>query len=513
MFDMTSGTRFFLCIALALPLLSSAFYLPGVSPTNWVKLDKISVKAEQLSSARTHLPYEYFWLPFCHPSSESIEHQALNLGEVLAGQRIYNSGYQLVVMQDENCKVLCRQKLTASQVKAFAVMIEEEYRINFVADNLPVGMISSSQTDALSDDEAPGKEKIVNFYEMGFPIGRSIKPEPLPELEDLEADQKSLLSLPPKIILNNHLSFQVSVYQDPSVFDGFRVVGFEVVPSSVDHKIVGSWSDANCRNKISGGECKVESCQSTEPLELLADSVEEEGMEIVFSYDVTWQKSDIQWTSRWDAYLRVQDEEVHWIVIVNSFMVMLFLSGLIASILVRSLKNDLKRYSEFDLEQDGDAVEETGWKLVHADVFRAPSGARFFAILIGSGLQVGSMLVLMNFVALLGFLSPANRGALLSTSVVLFALMGVIGGYNAARFTKVFANGAHVSIRTIALAVALFFPGIAFSTFFIVNLFIWSAQSSGAVPFSTIVALACIWFGISCPLVLVGAHFGMREKT
>ena len=44
---------------------------------------------------------------------------------------------------------------------------------------------------------------------------------------------------------------------------------------------------------------------------------------------------------------------------------------------------------------------------------------------------------------------------LLSTTVVLFALMGVIGGYHAARFTKVFASGEGVSARTIALAVAL----------------------------------------------------------
>jgi transmembrane 9 superfamily protein 2/4 len=140
-------------------------------------------------------------------------------------------------------------------------------------------------------------------------------------------------------------------------------------------------------------------------------------------------------------------------------------AGIIASILIRSLKNDLKLYQELDLEQDGDAVEETGWKLVHADVFRSPSGSRFFAILVGSGLQVGSMLILMIFVALLGFLSPANRGALLSTTVILFALMGVMGGYHAARFTKAFANGEHVSTRKLALAVALFFPGIAFSIF------------------------------------------------
>jgi transmembrane 9 superfamily protein 2/4 len=501
-----------LLVALALPLLSTAFYLPGVSPTNWVKLDKISVKAEQLSSARTHLPFEYFWLPFCVPFDEAIEHQALNLGEVLAGQRIYNSGYKLSVMQDEKCKILCRTKLTASQVKEFSTMIDEEYRVHLVADNLPVAVISSTETHS-SNDANSWNEAVLNFYELGYPIGSSVKQEQLADTQVSEPQQKLSPALQPRIYLNNHLSFRVSVYEDPNSFDGYRIVGFEVSPESVNHKVVGAWSDHNCRNVVSGGECKVESCQVAEPLELFADSFDEVGMEVVFSYDVAWQKSQVPWASRWDAYLRVQDEEVHWIVIVNSFMVMLFLSGLIASILLRSLKNDLKRYQELDLEQDADSVEETGWKLIHADVFRAPFGSRFFAILVGSGLQVGSMLVLLNFVALLGFLSPANRGALLSTTVVLFALMGVIGGYHAARFTKVFANGEHVSTRKLALAVAMFFPGIAFATFFIINLFIWSTHSSGAVPFSTILALACLWFGISCPLVLVGAHFGFRKKT
>jgi transmembrane 9 superfamily protein 2/4 len=512
---MSSGILVFLCIALALPYLCSAFYLPGVSPTNWVKLDKLSVKAEQLSSARTHLPYEYFWLPFCEPVDEAVEHQALNLGEVLAGQRIYNSGYKLVVMQAEKCKILCRKKLNAAQVNEFATMIDEEYRVNFVADNLPVGVVSSSELDSGSGDGS--QEAVVNFYEMGFPLGHTVRPE-APEADagaadsDLELKLLEASLIPSKIYLYNHLSFQVSVFEDPSTFDGYRIVGFEVSPASVDHKIQGTWDDKKCRDVVSGGSCTVETCDAAEPLELLQDGVGEDGMHVIFSYDVTWKKSEVQWASRWDAYLRIQDEEVHWIVIVNSFMVVLFLTGLIASILIRSLKNDLARYQELDLEQD-DAVEETGWKLVHADVFRAPRGARFFAILLGSGLQVGSMLILMIFVALLGFLSPANRGALLSTTVVLFALMGVMGGYHAARFTKVFANGEHVSTRKLALAVALFFPGIAFAIFFIVNLFIWSTHSSGAVPFSTILALACIWFGVSCPLVLVGTHFGMRKKA
>ena len=55
------------------------------------------------------------------------------------------------------------------------------------------------------------------------------------------------------------------------------------------------------------------------------------------------------------------------------------------------------------------------------------------------------------------------------------------------------------------------FPGIVFVIFFVLNLFIWGEKSSGAVPFGTIVALICMWFCISVPLVFCGAFFGFKQ--
>lgn len=46
-------------------------------------------------------------------------------------------------------------------------------------------------------------------------------------------------------------------------------------------------------------------------------------------------------------------------------MIVLFLSGLIAMIMIRTLRRDFQRYDE-SLEE---GQEETGWKLVHGDVF------------------------------------------------------------------------------------------------------------------------------------------------
>jgi transmembrane 9 superfamily protein 2/4 len=38
-------------------------------------------------------------------------------------------------------------------------------------------------------------------------------------------------------------------------------------------------------------------------------------------------------------------------------------------------------------------------------------------------------------------------------------------------------------------------------------------RSSGAVPFSTMIAILLMWFGISFPLVCLGFYFGYRKHV
>lgn len=55
--------------------------------------DVVFLKVNKLSSVKTQLPYEYYSLPYCRP--EKIVPFAENLGEVLRGDRIENSLYQV----------------------------------------------------------------------------------------------------------------------------------------------------------------------------------------------------------------------------------------------------------------------------------------------------------------------------------------------------------------------------------------------------------------------------------
>ena len=88
-----------------------------------------------LTFARSWQPYEYYLLPFCQP--EVLETVAENLGEVLRGDKIMNSLYELKMGVEETCKILCRKELTNAEAKEFAVRVEGDYRVHWVMDNLP----------------------------------------------------------------------------------------------------------------------------------------------------------------------------------------------------------------------------------------------------------------------------------------------------------------------------------------------------------------------------------------
>ena len=87
----------------------------------------------------------------------------------------------------------------------------------------------------------------------------------------------------------------------------------------------------------------------------------------------------------------------------NSVVTAVLLTGFLATILIRVLKNDFTRYARADLE-DQDEEEESGWKLVHGDVFRPPANPLLFASLVGSGMQL--LCLVIGLLVLAGLRSP-----------------------------------------------------------------------------------------------------------
>ncbi|KAL3535105.1 hypothetical protein ACH5RR_003566 [Cinchona calisaya] len=450
---------------------ANSFYLPGVAPQDFVKGDDLKVKVNKLTSTKTQLPYSYYSLPYCPP--ETIVDSAENLGEVLRGDRIENSRYVFHMREPQMCNIVCHVVLDAKTAKEFKEKINDEYRVNMILDNLPL-----VQPIKRSD-----QEPIV--YQHGYYVG----------LKGLYAGSKE-----EKQFINNHLSFTVKYHKDTQS-DAARIVGFEVKPFSVKHEYDGAWND-NVRLSTCDPHAKRTVTSADPPQEV------EDKKEIIFTYDVEFQETDVKWASRWDTYLLMADDQIHWFSIVNSLMIVLFLSGMVAMIMLRTLYRDISKYNQLETQEE--AQEETGWKLVHGDVFRPPTNSDMLCVYVGTGVQFFGMILVTMIFALLGFLSPSNRGGLMTAMLLLWVFMGLFAGYASTRLYKMFKG---TEWKRIALRTSFMFPGIVFVIFFVLNALIWGEKSSGAVPFGTMFALVFLWFGISVPLVFVGSYVGFKKPA
>ena len=139
----------------------------------------------------------------------------------------------------------------------------------------------------------------------------------------------------------------------------WMVVGFEVMPCSVKRTFGDPIQQVRCMPWPND--------ENPTPQEVKA------GEDIVYSYDVYWQESEQEWASRWDLYLRMPSGSVHWFSILNSLLVVLVMSIIVAVILMRTVRRDLAKYEELLIEGQDSGKEESGWKLLSGDVFRAPS--------------------------------------------------------------------------------------------------------------------------------------------
>ncbi|KAG0230692.1 Transmembrane 9 super member 4 [Actinomortierella wolfii] len=398
---------------------ATAIYIPGLSPNTFKVGDKVPLYVNKIFSDKSPLPYAYADLPFVCDPPKNAKKTLLNLGEVLRGDRISSSNYEacLTVGTDVDCKELCRKSVSADDAALASNFISNDYRVEWIVDNLPGATKYSS-----ADDQARSRKR----YRTGFPLG---------------------VVKYGKTNINNHVTIQINYQVKEDSPNERYIVGFEVSPYSID----------------SGDECP------TGVKDVGYQSVSDKPVEIVYTYSVKWHEDkEITWDKRWDLYLVKTDPQVHWYSIVNSIVIILFLTGMVALIMLRTLNKDIALYNEEEMKDDGD--DSAGWKLIHGDVFRTPKYSALLCPIIGSGVQI----------------------------LVMTATTMVFRGTS---WTK---N---------AILTATLVPGFLMMIVFLLNLFVWSQNSSGAIPFGTFLALVVMWFGISLPLSLLGAFFGQRKTV
>jgi transmembrane 9 superfamily member 2/4 len=272
-----------------------------------------------------------------------------NLGEFLAGDRIENSPYELAMQVDTFCQQTCvvstgRKVTDGKKPTPLARAIKKQYHNNWIVDNLnSAGIAEDSQY-------------VTTRYWQGFPLGF--------------VDNTTNV-----VYINNHVNIKLMYHKSELETDKFRIVQFLVEPFSIKHDI---GADNDEEKYIINNP--IHSCDKN-PINHTSYSMvkkipQEVGGRVLFTYDVIWEENtNLKWASRWDVYLSMDHTikgKVHWLAIANSLVIVFVLSAMIIAILVRNLHRDINRYNKVAVDEEtrAEELEEYGWKLVSAVLFR-----------------------------------------------------------------------------------------------------------------------------------------------
>lgn len=250
-------------------------------------------------------------------------------------------------------------------------------------------------------------------------------------------------------------------------------------------------------------------------LEHLVDITEwKEGMVIQFSYSVHWtplphippaQALELQLKSTMPHGHSNMD--IHWLAIINSFVLMLLILSLFLLIIIRVVRSDLSRYLQIPDEELNAVEEETGWKLLHADVFRAPKHRLFFCSAVGAGAQLTSMMFMVVLVGCIG--AYYQRGAVASAAVISYMVTALLGGFVSANLYQ--KLGGEKWAWNIFIT-ALSFMGPAFLIWSFLNTVAIFYGSTAAFPFPTILLMFAMWACVTFPLTVLGGIIGRHRS-
>lgn len=470
------------------------------------------------------MQYAFTELPFVCPPTGRVRAGhftsgtsiTLNLGEVLRGDRIVVSDYELVMGLDEEARYLCSQTIDLEGLRRAKDLVRDGYVAEWIVDNLS-GATSFQTTD-----------KSRKYYAAGFKIGGETTP---------------VAGGPAEYLLNNHVTLVIRYHRAPGK-DGDKgkkvIVGFEVFPRSIT---------ASDRNE-SGLPKHIEG--DHDPFLLIpqtnnSNETDNEAttLTIPYTYSVYWREDDrLEWQNRWDMYFVAQDDNanIHWLAIVNSLVISGLLTAAVSVVLTRTIRGDIRGRHEIGMPgtkskfecvssspkrekgnilgpvadsdtndtipEEEDLEDITGWKLLHGDVFRAPAYGGLLAPLVGSGMQLLFMAIGLLVLSTVGVLNPSFRGGYVSVGVGLFVFAGIFSGYYSARMYKTFGG---LMWQKNVIVTASLVPGLLFATVFILNLFVWIQASSTALPFGTLIALIILWLFVQVPLVYFGSWFGFER--
>ena len=417
---------------------------------------ELQIQAGALSSINGIIPFSYEKLKIC--DIKKVVKAEDTLGEILTGEKIFNTGYVAKTGNNSLCEVLCYNQFDQESSHLIKTLIKSNYFINWYLDKLPAGLINYNK-----------EKKTTIDYFKGIPLGY------------MEND---------KFFIYNHLQFHILINEIND--EKFNVVGFNILPISINH---------NGEKEI----CAKETKQLLDNFNIEPQPLTQE--KILFTYDIIFEKSNNTFALRWDHY-KTSNTQIHWIGIFLSQIVIFGLSIIIIMVLVKNINTEVDMYNNQIVNFE--FVDYYTWKELSGDVFRAPlKNPMLLSAIIGNGFQLFCMLTITLGLGSFGFLNPEKRANLLNLGIIFFCIMGLPGGFISTKIYQFF-KGKYWLLN--ALLTSVIFPGTLFLGYLFVNIILSIEKSSAAVKLSDILSLFILWIFCTFPLILIGSFLGIKNR-
>ena len=438
---------------------------------------KVDLLYNKIESDQTQLPYTYCDLKFtCVDGEKPIP---LSFDEILRGDRPYLSHYSLTFGKDVSCSNLYTVKVRKDSLEQADKLIRQEYVVYWLVDGLPGATTFVSEL----------KKK--RLYRAGFPLG-------------FVKDGISYL--------NNHVMLVIRYHKVKKVSDTYNIVGFEVYPKSINR------------------ECPLTSSDDAKLSIMKEKEVKNDEMYLLpYTYSVYWREEpNVAYDSRWNLYYESETDsshKIHWLSIINSFVLLLLLSLIVAIVFLRILKYDIQSHTSLPVSE----FEFHGsWKSLSGHVNERPKSPLFLSLLVSSGIQVLITALIICFVLVLELhlniklfrreSFDRKQGAFYSLAIFFFVISGFIPSFAGIILHKVFNNGyinnAYPRKKMVSLSLLFtgFLPITVLSVVLFLNFFSFVKRASTALPFGTIISLIFCFLVFQLPLGLFGGYRGNGLK-
>ena len=428
------------------------------------KGDKVELIVNTATSPKNH-PLSYYHLPFVCPASSNVSPIHMSLPQILTGNTLYQSDYSLNFKIDQPCLRLCDRIMNQRNIKRSISLINDNYIANWFIDDLPGA--TTFIKDSVIDDI------VKKYYVKGFPLG--------------------FINKNGETFINNHLMMVIRYHHE---FDNnYSIVGFEIYPKSVN--------DASCPG-------------ASKNYQNLKLDPNDSNKLIPYTYSIYWREDNqINYQNRWKLYIdssqidengkilnKNPSSTIHWVSLINSFVIFFFLSIVLAFIIIITFRSSSSSSSQNTPTSLHDLASAS---------FNKPFISPLLSILTGAGIQLFFSLFLFTLIAIFPFKNilsiSSNDLKILYPIIFLIIISGFFAGFTSIQLYKLFNNSPNVSFKLTCLMSSLSSSlpiSIPLIIILIVNHTIFKKNSPNSLEFSTFIYTFSIYCIVQIPIAIIG---------